>query len=52
MFSSLSFIILLTGLICYCDICYDTNLTCVTDGYCFTSVSLNKANGVTLHQSR
>ncbi|XP_073975950.1 TGF-beta receptor type-1 babo isoform X1 [Rhodnius prolixus] len=29
---------------CHCDICVaETNFSCVTDGYCFTSVSLDKA---------
>ncbi|GLV45621.1 baboon [Carabus blaptoides fortunei] len=30
------------GLKCKCDICRDSNYTCETDGYCFTSISLNK----------
>ncbi|XP_033329066.1 TGF-beta receptor type-1 babo isoform X4 [Megalopta genalis] len=31
---------LVDGLKCHCDICADTNHTCVTDGYCFASTSL------------
>lgn len=34
------------GLLCHCDICADRNFTCVTDGYCFTSTSLQKDTGV------
>ncbi|XP_011877359.1 PREDICTED: TGF-beta receptor type-1 isoform X3 [Vollenhovia emeryi] len=34
------------GLLCYCDICTDTNYTCETDGYCFASTSL-KNNVIT-----
>lgn len=34
-------IFLFTGKIkCHCDICKDDNLTCETDGLCFTSVEL------------
>lgn len=40
------------GLACFCDICADTNYTCYTDGYCFTSVSLNKDTGVIQNSSR
>jgi len=47
-----SYFLLLIGLICYCDICTDTNSSCVTDGYCFTSISLNKDTGVIIHSSR
>ncbi|XP_060879283.1 TGF-beta receptor type-1-like isoform X1 [Metopolophium dirhodum] len=38
------------GLSCYCDICADSNYTCVTDGYCFTSIS--KDTSVIRHSSR
>ncbi|PSN57906.1 hypothetical protein C0J52_00249 [Blattella germanica] len=34
------------GLLCHCDICADTNDTCVTKGFCFTSTSLQKDTGV------
>ncbi|VVC30094.1 Ser/Thr protein kinase, TGFB receptor,Serine/threonine-protein kinase, active [Cinara cedri] len=40
------------GLLCFCDICSDTNFTCSTDGYCFTSLSLSKDTGVIRHSSR
>ncbi|XP_050537311.1 TGF-beta receptor type-1-like isoform X1 [Daktulosphaira vitifoliae] len=40
------------GLECYCDICVDTNFTCITDGYCFSSISLNKDTGVKIYSSR
>ncbi|XP_012281863.1 TGF-beta receptor type-1 isoform X5 [Orussus abietinus] len=29
------------GLKCHCDICVESNHTCVTDGYCFASTSLD-----------
>ncbi|XP_025414951.1 TGF-beta receptor type-1 isoform X2 [Sipha flava] len=41
----------INGLLCYCDLCFDTNFTCTTDGYCFTSISLNKDTGVIRHSS-
>jgi len=37
---------------CRCDICPDTNFTCETDGYCFTSTSLNRKTGVLSHAYR
>jgi TGF-beta receptor type-1 len=40
------FISVVLGLLCHCDICADRNFTCVTDGYCFTSTSLQKDTGV------
>ncbi|XP_069692681.1 TGF-beta receptor type-1 isoform X1 [Periplaneta americana] len=40
------------GLLCHCDICADSNDTCVTDGYCFTSTSLHRDTGVVVHAYR
>lgn len=41
------------GLLCHCDICgTETNHTCETDGYCFTSTSLTKDTGVIEHAYR
>lgn len=40
--TSVCFVIAVTGLRCQCDNCYDTNFTCSTDGYCFTSVMLDR----------
>ncbi|KAJ9592728.1 hypothetical protein L9F63_015608, partial [Diploptera punctata] len=34
------------GLLCHCDICVDTNNTCVTKGFCFTTTSLQKETGI------
>lgn len=30
------------ALMCYCDVCPETNNSCETDGYCFTSTTLEK----------
>ncbi|XP_012258855.2 TGF-beta receptor type-1 isoform X2 [Athalia rosae] len=38
------------GLKCTCDYCKDTNYTCETDGYCFTSTTLEK--GLTTYAYR
>ncbi|XP_075229222.1 TGF-beta receptor type-1 babo isoform X2 [Lycorma delicatula] len=41
------------GLLCHCDICGpETNHTCQTDGYCFTSISLDKEKNVPRHAYR
>ncbi|XP_054289328.1 TGF-beta receptor type-1-like isoform X1 [Macrosteles quadrilineatus] len=41
------------ALLCHCDICgAETNHTCETDGYCFTSTSLAKETGVIQHAFR
>lgn len=40
------YVFIVLGLLCHCDICADRNFTCVTDGYCFTSTSLQKDTGV------
>ncbi|XP_067012714.2 TGF-beta receptor type-1 isoform X2 [Anabrus simplex] len=37
------------GLLCYCENCKDNNHTCVSDGYCFTSTSLDKDTSVIKH---
>ncbi|XP_046443020.1 TGF-beta receptor type-1-like isoform X3 [Daphnia pulex] len=35
---------------CHCDICTaETNHTCETDGFCFTSTSLNRKTGALIH---
>ncbi|XP_032792572.2 TGF-beta receptor type-1 isoform X1 [Daphnia magna] len=35
---------------CHCDICtVETNYTCETDGFCFTSTSLNRKTGALIH---
>uniref|UniRef100_A0A1B6EC83 Serine/threonine-protein kinase receptor n=1 Tax=Clastoptera arizonana TaxID=38151 RepID=A0A1B6EC83_9HEMI len=39
------------GLLCHCDICGNTNYTCETDGYCFTS-TFKKDSGVVEHLYR
>ena len=46
------YIFIVSGLLCHCDICADRNDTCVTDGYCFTSTSLQKDTGVVTHAYR
>ncbi|XP_033226739.1 TGF-beta receptor type-1 isoform X3 [Belonocnema kinseyi] len=33
--------LIVNGLKCHCDICTESNHTCVTDGYCFASTSLD-----------
>ncbi|XP_032792576.2 TGF-beta receptor type-1 isoform X5 [Daphnia magna] len=38
---------------CHCDICtVETNYTCETDGFCFTSTSLNRKTGALIHAYR
>jgi len=37
---------------CKCDICHDANNTCETDGYCFSSTSLNQKTGKLSHAYR
>lgn len=38
---------------CHCDICTgETNHTCETDGFCFTSTSLNRKTGALVHAYR
>ncbi|XP_013382711.1 TGF-beta receptor type-1 [Lingula anatina] len=34
------------GLLCHCDMCKDTNYTCVTDGVCYTSVHLSTGGDI------
>lgn len=42
-----------TALKCHCDICTaETNYTCETDGFCFTSTSLNRKTGALVHAYR
>ncbi|KAI5701024.1 hypothetical protein M8J75_005326 [Diaphorina citri] len=41
-----------SGLLCRCDICPESNHTCETDGYCFTSTFLDKATGVISYNYR
>ncbi|XP_026678608.1 TGF-beta receptor type-1 [Diaphorina citri] len=41
-----------SGLLCCCDICPESNHTCETDGYCFTSTFLDKATGVISYNYR
>lgn len=41
-----SIVTAVSGLLCHCDICADTNNTCETDGYCFTSTTLSPGNAV------
>jgi hypothetical protein len=48
----LFFVFVVLGLLCHCDICADRNDTCVTDGFCFTSTSLQKDTGVVTHAYR
>jgi Activin types I and II receptor domain. len=43
---------LFSGLLCCCDICPESNHTCETDGYCFTSTFLDKATGVISYNYR
>ncbi|XP_046998746.1 TGF-beta receptor type-1 isoform X3 [Schistocerca americana] len=40
------------GLECYCDICLETDYKCITDGYCFTSIFMDKNTGSTELQYR
>lgn len=41
------------GLKCHCDICTaESNFTCETDGYCFTSTSLDRKTGGQVHSYR
>ncbi|GLH00172.1 Raf homolog serine/threonine-protein kinase Raf [Gryllus bimaculatus] len=40
------------GLLCHCDFCKETNFTCITDGYCFTTTSLDKETGSKKHAYR
>nr|XP_018918037.1 PREDICTED: TGF-beta receptor type-1 isoform X1 [Bemisia tabaci] len=40
------------SLLCYCDSCSTTNYTCVTDGYCFTSSTLDAKSGQSVKSYR
>lgn len=44
--------LLVSGLLCHCDICKANNYTCETDGVCFTSTSLDRSTGVVNHNYR
>lgn len=40
-FTEFLFLLYTEKIKCHCDICYDENFTCETDGLCFTSVELS-----------
>lgn len=49
----LVFLFPITALKCHCDICTaETNHTCETDGFCFTSTSLSRKTGALVHAYR